>query len=60
VFTVSLNLAGMCGISVPCGFSDEMPVGLQLMGPALGESVILHAAYTYEQATEWHRRRPPL
>jgi aspartyl-tRNA(Asn)/glutamyl-tRNA(Gln) amidotransferase subunit A len=60
VFTVSLNLAGMCGISVPCGFSDGMPVGLQLMGPALGESVILRAAYAYEQATEWHRRRPPL
>jgi aspartyl-tRNA(Asn)/glutamyl-tRNA(Gln) amidotransferase subunit A len=60
VFTVSLNLVGMCGISVPCGFVDGMPVGLQLMGPALGESVILRAAYAYEQATEWHTRRPPL
>jgi aspartyl-tRNA(Asn)/glutamyl-tRNA(Gln) amidotransferase subunit A len=60
VFTVSLNLVGMCGISVPCGFSDGMPVGLQLMGPALGEGVILRAAYAYEQATEWHRRRPDL
>ena len=60
VFTVSLNLVGMCGISVPCGFSDGMPVGLQLMGPALGESAILRAAYAYEQATEWHTRRPPL
>jgi len=60
VFTVSLNLVGMCGISVPCGFSDGMPVGLQLMGPALGESVILRAAYAYEQATDWHKRRPPL
>jgi aspartyl-tRNA(Asn)/glutamyl-tRNA(Gln) amidotransferase subunit A len=58
VFTVSLNLAGMCGISIPCGFSDGMPVGLQFMGPALGESVILRAAYAYEQATEWHKRRP--
>ena len=60
VFTVSLNLVGMCGISVPCGFSDGMPVGLQLMGPALGESAILRAAYAYEQATEWHARRPSL
>jgi aspartyl-tRNA(Asn)/glutamyl-tRNA(Gln) amidotransferase subunit A len=60
VFTVSLNLVGMCGISVPCGFADGMPVGLQLMGPALGESAILRAAYAYEQATEWHTRRPPL
>ena len=58
VFTVSLNLAGMCGISIPCGFSDGMPVGLQFMGPALGESVILRAAYAYEQATEWHKQRP--
>jgi len=58
VFTVSLNLAGMCGISIPCGFSDGMPVGLQFMGPALGESVILRAAYVYEQATEWHKRTP--
>jgi aspartyl-tRNA(Asn)/glutamyl-tRNA(Gln) amidotransferase subunit A len=60
VFTVSLNLVGMCGISVPCGFVDGMPVGLQLMGPALGESAILRAAYAYEQATEWHTQRPPL
>ena len=60
VFTVSLNLAGMCGISVPCGFADGLPVGLQLMGPALGESLILRAAYAYEQATPWHRQRPPL
>ncbi len=60
VFTVSLNLVGLCGISVPCGFVDGMPVGLQLMGPALGESAILRAAYAYEQATEWHTRRPSL
>jgi len=60
VFTVSLNLVGMCGISLPCGFSDGMPVGLQLMGPALGESAILRAAYAYEQATDWHTQRPSL
>ena len=58
VFTVSLNLAGICGISVPCGFSEGMPVGLQIIGPALGETAILRAAYHYEQATEWHKQKP--
>ncbi len=57
VFTVSLNLAGYCGISVPCGFSGGMPVGLQMIGPALGEAVILRTAYQYEQSTEWHRQK---
>ncbi len=60
VFTVSLNLAGVCGISVPCGFSGGMPVGLQIIGPALGESAILRAAYLYEQSTEWHQQKPGL
>jgi aspartyl-tRNA(Asn)/glutamyl-tRNA(Gln) amidotransferase subunit A len=60
VFTVSLNLVGMCGITVPSGFSEGMPVGLQLIGPALGESTILRAAYAYEQATEWHTQHPNL
>jgi aspartyl-tRNA(Asn)/glutamyl-tRNA(Gln) amidotransferase subunit A len=60
IFTVSLNLAGVCGMSVPCGFSDGLPVGLQLMGPALGESTILRAAHAYQQATDWHMRRPLL
>ena len=59
VFTVSLNLVGMCGIAVPCGFSEGLPVGLQLMGPALGESAILRAAHAYQQAASWHKRRPP-
>ncbi len=60
VFTVSLNLTGVCGISVPCGFSAGMPVGLQIIGPALGESAILRAAYQYEQATAWHKQKPEL
>ena len=56
VLTVTLNLAGMCGISVPCGFDhDGMPIGLQLMGPHLGEATILRAAHAYEQATTWRR-----
>jgi aspartyl-tRNA(Asn)/glutamyl-tRNA(Gln) amidotransferase subunit A len=60
VFTVSLNLTGICGISVPCGFSEGMPVGLQIIGPALGESAILQTAYLYEQATEWRKHKPKL
>ncbi|HXV41479.1 MAG TPA: Asp-tRNA(Asn)/Glu-tRNA(Gln) amidotransferase subunit GatA, partial [Anaerolineae bacterium] len=60
VFTVSLNLTGICGISVPCGFSEGMPVGLQIIGPALGESAILQTAYLYEQVTEWHKHKPNL
>lgn len=61
VFTVSLNLTGMCGISVPCGFDDDsMPIGLQLIGPHMGEEIILRAAYAYEQSTEWHKCKPKL
>lgn len=58
--TVTLNLAGVCGISVPCGFSNGLPVGLQIVGPALGESEILRVAYQYEQATLWHKQKPRL
>jgi aspartyl-tRNA(Asn)/glutamyl-tRNA(Gln) amidotransferase subunit A len=60
VYTIPANLAGICGVSVPCGFSEGLPVGLQLLGPALGEATILRAAYAYEQATPWHTRRPAL
>ncbi|GAB4429767.1 MAG: Asp-tRNA(Asn)/Glu-tRNA(Gln) amidotransferase subunit GatA [Anaerolineae bacterium] len=60
ILTVTLNLGGVCGVSVPCGFADGLPVGLQLIGPALGESAILRAAYRYEQATEWHKQQPGL
>jgi aspartyl-tRNA(Asn)/glutamyl-tRNA(Gln) amidotransferase subunit A len=60
VLTVTLNLGGVCGISVPCGFSDEMPVGLQVIGPALGESRILQVAYQYQKSTSWHSRKPQI
>jgi aspartyl-tRNA(Asn)/glutamyl-tRNA(Gln) amidotransferase subunit A len=67
VFTLSCNLAGICGLSLPCGFvsgspgqeSARLPVGLQIQGPAFGEESILRVAYAYEQATSWHRQRPP-
>ena len=60
IFTISANLAGIPGISVPCGFSSGgLPIGLQLLGPPFGEADILHAAYAFEQATDFHRRQPP-
>jgi aspartyl-tRNA(Asn)/glutamyl-tRNA(Gln) amidotransferase subunit A len=58
--TVPCNLTGMPAISVPCGFADGLPVGLQIMGPAFAEPLVLRVAAAYESATGWHRRRPPL
>ena len=61
IFTLSLNLAGICGISVPCGFDREgLPIGLQLIGPHLGEEIILRAAHAYEQNTAWRERKPAM
>lgn len=61
IFTISVNLAGVPGISIPCGFtSKNLPVGLQLIGKHFDEESILKVAYAYEQATEWHTRRPNL
>jgi len=61
IFTISVNLAGIPGISQPCGFTkDRMPIGLQLLGNNFGEESIMHAAYAYEQATEWHTKRAKL
>jgi aspartyl-tRNA(Asn)/glutamyl-tRNA(Gln) amidotransferase subunit A len=61
VFTLSMNLAGVCGLSLPCGFDDEgLPIGLQLTGPAFGEGEVLRVAHAYEQATGWHKRRAML
>jgi len=58
IFTVPVNLAGICGLSVPCGMAaGRLPVGLQVMGPALGEESILRAGYAFEQATEWRTYR---
>ncbi len=61
IFTVTANLAGICGMSVPCGFSGGgLPLGLQILGPAFREDVMFKAAYAYEQATDWRAKRPPL
>jgi len=61
IFTISVNLAGVPGISIPCGFtSNNLPVGLQIIGKHFDEETILKVSYAYEQATEWHMRRPKL
>jgi aspartyl-tRNA(Asn)/glutamyl-tRNA(Gln) amidotransferase subunit A len=63
VFTVTCNIAGIAGISLPCGFTsgpNPLPIGLQLLGPAFGEEKLLRIAQMYESATDWHSRRPSL
>jgi aspartyl-tRNA(Asn)/glutamyl-tRNA(Gln) amidotransferase subunit A len=64
IFTIATNLAGICGLSLPCGFSKrdgvDLPVGLQLLGRPFGESRLLRIGHAYEQSTEWHKRRPAL
>ena len=58
-FTAPANLAGIPGISIPCGHTaDGLPIGLQLQGPAFDEDKLLRAAHMYQQATDWHTRRP--
>jgi aspartyl-tRNA(Asn)/glutamyl-tRNA(Gln) amidotransferase subunit A len=60
VTTIPVNMAGLPGISIPCGFADGMPVGMQLIGNVLDEATILRAAYTFEQATGYHKVFAPL
>jgi len=57
ICTLPVNIAGVPGISVPAGFSDGLPVGMQIIGKPFGEETMLHIAYAYEQATEWHKQR---
>ncbi len=61
IYTISCNLAGLCGISVPCGFTGgerPLPIGLQLLGKHFDESAVLRVAHAYQQTTDWHKRRP--
>jgi aspartyl-tRNA(Asn)/glutamyl-tRNA(Gln) amidotransferase subunit A len=68
IFTNAGNLAGICGISLPCGFAkfageidgQQLPIGLQFLGKALDEARIMQIAHAYEQSTDWHKSRPPL
>ena len=64
IFTIAANLAGTCGISVPCGFTNvdghRLPIGLQLLGKPMDEARILQIAHAFEQSTDWHKARPPV
>ncbi len=64
IFTIACNLAGTCGVSIPCGFADaggvKLPVGLQLLGQPWKEAQLLQIAHAYEQSTPWHKERPVL
>ena len=58
IYTIGANLAGLPGLSMPCGFVDDLPMGLQLIGPHFAESRLLNAAHRFQLATDWHRRAP--
>ena len=62
IFTISCNLAGICGLSLPCGFTTnpKLPIGLQLLGKPFAEGTLFRIAHAYEQATTWHKERPNL
>ena len=62
IFTISANLAGIPGMSIPCGFtqSPKLPIGLQLLGKPFGEETMLKIAHAYEQSTGWHHQHPVL
>jgi aspartyl-tRNA(Asn)/glutamyl-tRNA(Gln) amidotransferase subunit A len=61
IFTISVNLAGIPAIALPCGFSKAgLPIGMQILGRPFDEETVLSTAYAYEQATDWHKRKPNL
>lgn len=61
ILTIPVNLAGVPGISIPCGFSEDgLPIGLQVIGNYFDESTVYRAAHAFEQATEHHTKRPQL
>jgi aspartyl-tRNA(Asn)/glutamyl-tRNA(Gln) amidotransferase subunit A len=59
IYTIGANLAGLPAMSVPCGFVQGLPVGLQIIGPHFGEARLLTAAHAYQRETDWHRKAPP-
>jgi aspartyl-tRNA(Asn)/glutamyl-tRNA(Gln) amidotransferase subunit A len=58
IYTIGANLAGLPGLSMPCGYVDDLPMGLQLIGPHFSEGKLLNAAHQFQQATEWHKHAP--
>jgi aspartyl-tRNA(Asn)/glutamyl-tRNA(Gln) amidotransferase subunit A len=60
ICTLPVNIAGIPAISIPAGFADNLPIGMQIMGKPFSEEILLRIAFAYEQATDWHKRRPQL
>ena len=60
VYTIPASLAGIPGLSIPCGFADGLPVGLQILGKFMDDETVLNVGETYEQATAWHKEKPKL
>ena len=58
IYTIGANLAGLPAMSVPCGFTDGLPVGLQIVGPQFSEDRLLNAAHQYQRETDWHGHIP--
>jgi aspartyl-tRNA(Asn)/glutamyl-tRNA(Gln) amidotransferase subunit A len=59
IYTIAVNLAGLPGISIPCGFDDKnLPIGLQILAPAFAEEKLLRIARMYESQTDWHKKSP--
>jgi aspartyl-tRNA(Asn)/glutamyl-tRNA(Gln) amidotransferase subunit A len=58
IYTIGANLAGLPGLSLPCGFVEGLPMGLQLIGPHFSEAKLLNAAHRFQEATDWHRQAP--
>ncbi|MDP6184272.1 MAG: amidase family protein, partial [Gammaproteobacteria bacterium] len=59
IYTTAVNLAGLPALSIPVGFAEEMPVGMQLIGNYFDEAGLLRVAHQYQTTTDWHRRSPP-
>jgi len=59
IYTISINLAGLPAMSVPCGFSNGLPVGMQLIGNYFQEDKLLNFAHQYQLDTDWHKKSPP-
>jgi aspartyl-tRNA(Asn)/glutamyl-tRNA(Gln) amidotransferase subunit A len=60
IFTLTANMAGIPGMAIPCGFSEHMPVGLQLLGQPFDEATLLRVGDAYQRVTDWHQQRPDL
>jgi len=61
IYTIAVNLAGVPGISIPCGFDgDNLPIGLQILSPAFSEDKLLRIARMFEAQTDWHKKKPEI